>query len=247
MTYNAHRCIGADGRRSPERIAHVIAAHRPDVVALQELDARYGRSGWVDQADVIARHLQMTFHFEGLVRLAESSYGIAILSRRPMRLMGAGPLPGKRHWPDPEPRGAIWMAVDVGGQSVQVINSHLSFWPRTRLLQASALLSDQWLAHPSCRGPIVLCGDLNAVPGSMVCRQIGRVLRDAQLALTSRRPMCTWNSRYPLARIDHIFISQEVKVANLEVPRTALARSASDHLPLFVDIQWPGMKMKELS
>jgi endonuclease/exonuclease/phosphatase family metal-dependent hydrolase len=38
MTYNVHRCVGADGRADPRRIAEVIAACQPDMVALQELD-----------------------------------------------------------------------------------------------------------------------------------------------------------------------------------------------------------------
>src|SRR5690606_32470965 len=36
MTYNVHRCIGVDGKLSPERIARVIARHSPDIVVLQE-------------------------------------------------------------------------------------------------------------------------------------------------------------------------------------------------------------------
>jgi hypothetical protein len=38
LTYNVHRCMGMDGKLSPERIARVIARHTPDVVALQEPD-----------------------------------------------------------------------------------------------------------------------------------------------------------------------------------------------------------------
>lgn len=45
MTYNAHSCVGTDGKLSPERIAQVIASADPDVVALQELDVLQSRSG----------------------------------------------------------------------------------------------------------------------------------------------------------------------------------------------------------
>ena len=34
MTYNVHRCRGLDGVWHPERIAEVIAACHPDIVAL---------------------------------------------------------------------------------------------------------------------------------------------------------------------------------------------------------------------
>jgi endonuclease/exonuclease/phosphatase family metal-dependent hydrolase len=34
MTYNVHRCVGLDGRLSPERIAEVIASCEADVDAI---------------------------------------------------------------------------------------------------------------------------------------------------------------------------------------------------------------------
>ena len=36
-TYNIHRCRGLDGRTNPARIAEVIRAIEPDVIALQEV------------------------------------------------------------------------------------------------------------------------------------------------------------------------------------------------------------------
>jgi len=45
MTYNVHRCVGVDGRADPRRIAEVIAAYQPDIVALQELDVGRLRTG----------------------------------------------------------------------------------------------------------------------------------------------------------------------------------------------------------
>jgi endonuclease/exonuclease/phosphatase family metal-dependent hydrolase len=48
LTWNVHRCTGRDGKASPERIAEVIAATAPDVVALQEVDVHRPRSGGVD-------------------------------------------------------------------------------------------------------------------------------------------------------------------------------------------------------
>ena len=44
MTYNVHRCVGVDRKLDLERVADVIAASRPDVVALQELDVGRART-----------------------------------------------------------------------------------------------------------------------------------------------------------------------------------------------------------
>ena len=52
-------------------------------------------------------------------------------------------------------------------------------------------------------------------------------------------PQPTFFSRYPVTRIEHIFVDQNVEVLNVEIPSTRLTRVASDHLPLVVDIAIP--------
>ena len=59
-TYNVHRCLGTDRRLDVGRIAEVIAAEEPDIVALQEVDVGRARTGGVDQAHRIAERLGMT-------------------------------------------------------------------------------------------------------------------------------------------------------------------------------------------
>lgn len=238
MTYNVHSCVGMDGRLSAERIARVVARHDPDIVALQELDVSRLRTGGMDQAHHIARLLAMEFHFNPAMRVEEELYGDAILSRLPMRLVRAGPLPGLRDRPGLEPRGALWTAVDIGGVELQVINTHLGLRPRERALQAEALLGPGWLGHRDCRDPVVLMGDFNAVPSSGVYRQISRRLADAQEALSSHRPKCTWSGRLPAARIDHVFL-RGLEVVGVEVPLNGLTRVASDHLPLLAEVAAP--------
>lgn len=236
MTYNVHSCIGMDGKLSPERIARVIARHEPDIVALQELDVGRPRTDRVDQANLIARHLEMAYHFHPTIHLEEERYGNAILSRLPMRLVKAGPLPGRGHWPRREPRGAIWVGIAVGDIELQVVNTHLGLRRRERLAQAGALLGADWLGHPDCRGPTILLGDLNAGPASPVLHRLTANLKDAQRSLPGRSPAKTWFGPYPTARIDHVLTSPGIVVQNIQVPRTGLTRLASDHLPLVVDL-----------
>jgi endonuclease/exonuclease/phosphatase family metal-dependent hydrolase len=239
MTYNVHSCVGTDGRLSPERIARVIARHDPDVVALQELDVERARTGGVDQAAVIARDLEMLLHFHPTVSLEEERFGDAILSRHPMRLVRAGPLPRVDGRRDTEPRGAIWVEIELGGHAFQVINTHLSLFPREQLLQAEALVGPDWLGHPDCGGTRILCGDLNALSRFPACRRIAALLRDCQLGHDDHRPKPTFFSRYPLGRIDHIFVEPDLEVVSVDVPATTLARTASDHLPLVAEIAVP--------
>lgn len=237
MTYNVHSCIGMDGKLDTERIARVIARANPDVVALQELDVGRARTDNMDQAHLIAQYLEMEFHFHPALHLEEERYGDAILTHLPLRLVKAGPLPGLTDKPKLEPRGALWVAIDLHGTEVQIINTHLGLYPNERIAQVEVLLGGDWLAHEQCRGPVVLCGDFNALPASSVYRRLAGRLNDAQIIARHHRPIGTYSSRFPNVRIDHLFISHALEVIGIEVPASELARTASDHLPLVAEIR----------
>lgn len=242
MTYNVHRCRGLDRRWSPARIANVIASCAPDIVALQELDVGRARSGHVDQAETIARHLEMDVHFFPALRVMEELYGDAILTRWPARLKKADALPGFSNIRGLEPRGALWSEIDVGGTPVQVINTHLGILGAERMKQIAALLGPDWLGRADCSAPILLAGDLNATPRSSAYQALAGLLRDAQHLRENgakRRNAATFPTRYPTLALDHVFVSPNVEVLDAFAVRTPLARVASDHLPLLVELRLP--------
>jgi endonuclease/exonuclease/phosphatase family metal-dependent hydrolase len=237
MTYNVHSCVGLDGKTSPERIARVIARHGVDVVALQEIDVGRGRSGKIDQAESIARKLGMIAHFHPSFVLKEGQYGNAVISRYPLKIIRKDALPRLKSHGVFEPRAALWVEMDVGGVKVNLINSHLSLWPAERLAQTEALLGPDWAGSAACQGPLILCGDFNSNPRSMVYKRMGGKLRDAQLLLDSYKPHNTWLATHPFSRIDHFFVSPDIGVTGITVPTTELDRIASDHLPLIVELK----------
>lgn len=239
MSYNVHSCIGGDGNYIPRRIADVIAALEPDIVALQEVDMGRPRTGKMDQAREIAQLLRMSYCFFPLLRLGEELYGIAMLSRRPMALIKAEKLPTLSAFPHIERRGVMWAAVRANGGVVQVTNTHLGLINRERLLQSHALLGEEWLAHNDCQPPVISCGDFNAVPGSLVYRLFHKNYKDVQLCVKDKKPQKTWPSILPVLRLDHIFVSPEIGVVDVRVPRNHLTRIASDHLPIVTDLLLP--------
>jgi endonuclease/exonuclease/phosphatase family metal-dependent hydrolase len=237
LTYNVRHCLGIDGQLSPKRIAEVIASCEPDVVALQELDVNRARTGGVDQVGAIAEVLGMHLHFYPAIRVMEECYGDAILTARPSTLVKAELLPSWGWRTFVEPRGALWVSIDVGGSEIQVINTHLGVLEAARVRQADGLLGPDWLTHSACREPIIVAGDFNAVPGSRAYKRLAARLRDAQTWPGRSRRQPTFPSRAPLLRLDHVFVSRSIEVLKAEVIRTPLARIASDHLPLLVDFQ----------
>ena len=236
-TYNVHRCVGTDRRLDVERVAGVIAACNADIVALQELDVGRRRTGHVDQAHRLAELLRMKSHFHPAMSVEEERYGDAILTALPERLVRAGALPGLPRLRGLEPRGALWVAVDIGGGvELQVINTHLGLVPREQQVQATALIGKNWMASEAFTAPAVLLGDFNASPYSKTYRMLTSVIRDAQAGL-GRAPTATFPSGFPFMRIDHVFVAGAITVTRAESPFDARARVASDHLPLVVDLE----------
>lgn len=237
LTYNVHRCVGVDRKLDVGRVAAVIAELEPDIVALQELDVGRARTGGVDQAHEIARRLEMAVHFHPAMRVEEEQYGDAILTAYPERLIHADKLPGYGRIQGLEPRGALWVCVEIDGRHVQVINTHLGLVPREQQLQAAAIAGPRWLGHPDCSGPTILLGDFNAGQTSIVYRTLTHKLKAARLLAPRRAPSPTFPSRLPVLRIDHLFVSDHIRVKNVFAAQAPLCRTASDHLPLVMDFE----------
>lgn len=236
LSYNVHSCIGTDRQHSPERVARVIAACEPDIVALQEIDVGRPRTGGIDQAHALASILGMQAHFNASTHVGPERYGDAILTSMPMSMIRTGRLPGFHDRIKVEPRGALWAEIDVRGHKVQVVNTHLGVWPHEQMLQLSTLLGPEWLGHPDCRDPVVFVGDFNAPPGLSPYRRLASQFTDVQRDWGDRKAKPTFPGRLPTLRIDHVWLRGRAVVENVQVVRTPLARVASDHLPLLVDI-----------
>lgn len=238
VTYNVHRCVGVDRKLDVARIADVIAELEPDIVCLQELDVGRARTGGVDQAGAIAELLSMSFRFHPAMQVEAELYGDAILTPHPERLIRAGALPTLPNLRGLEPRGALWSAIDFNGTILNVFNTHLGLVPREQRMQAAALVGPQWLGDPACTGPTILTGDFNATSITRPYHTLTKRLADAQRELGLKPSVKTFPSSFPAIRIDHCFVSPEIRVTGAMTPLHPLARTASDHLPLVVDFEF---------
>jgi endonuclease/exonuclease/phosphatase family metal-dependent hydrolase len=236
LTYNVHRCVGTDRRLDVGRVAEVIAAQSPDIVALQELDVGRARTGGVDQAHRIAQRLGMAFHFNAAFKVEEEQFGDAILTVLPERLVKAGPIPGHPRIPQLEPRGAVWVEIETADGVLSVINTHLGLVPREQRIQAAALAGGDWARGAAPGAPLVLVGDMNATPRSAAYRILAAGLAEARRAAPFSHRAPTFPSTFPVLAIDHVFASETVVIDAVRTPLDPLSRLASDHLPLVVDL-----------
>jgi endonuclease/exonuclease/phosphatase family metal-dependent hydrolase len=180
--------------------------------------------------------------------LEEERYGVAILTHLPMSLIKTDHFPvsiGAK--PNLEPRGVLWVQINVEGKMINVMNTHSGLTPTERSVQVDTLLGQEWLSHPDYKEAIILCGDFNAAPWQRTYRRLSKVLDDVQIKKIgsttlqnqgkNKNTKNTFSGRYPSVRIDHIFIDESTKVKKVKVATTSLARVASDHLPLIVDLE----------
>jgi endonuclease/exonuclease/phosphatase family metal-dependent hydrolase len=232
MTYNVHGGFGSDMRFDLGRVLRVISEAKPDVVALQELDVGRDRSRGFDQPSWLAERLNMNCEF---VRARDcrpgGCFGNAVLSHFTLSSVSAQELPQLHQ----SSERRIVQSVRVSGASMtlDVFNTHLGLRPRERQLQSEALV--RWISG-TAPAHQVLCGDLNAAPGSAPYARLTARMRDAQTAINGRRARSTWPSIWPVLRLDHVLVGRGLRVAHHHVPMGRWARLASDHLPLVVDL-----------
>ncbi|MCF8143509.1 MAG: endonuclease/exonuclease/phosphatase family protein [Deltaproteobacteria bacterium] len=244
MTYNVHSCIGTDGKVRPLRIARLISRLQPDIVAVQELDVACPRTGCIDQAAMIGAELDMAYVFLPLIEGEKGCYGIAIFSRWPFSTVRAEAF----HAPSTkgrEPRGAVWIKLDLNGETIHIINTHLGLTRRERLAQIQTLLGPNWLGAIENNPPIIVCGDFNARPGSAVYGLVQRVFKDVQTGCAGHIPKATFASYRPFMRIDHIFVSNAFSVERVCVAAGGNALVASDHLPLKAELKFTAQGQKQ--
>jgi len=236
LTYNIHGFVGTDKVYDPERVARVIEASAASIVALQEVD--FGRGPAREPAAItrLAERLRMQCHFTSTREGKNGRFGNAVLSSHAFELVAEGNLPQRRD----EARAVQWLKVQGSGFQLHLMNTHLSVRPRERRAQVKALLGAEWAIQSRSDVPVVVCGDFNASPWSGVYRELCRHLRDVQCGTS--RPVATWPASLPFWRIDHMFVTDNVAVQRSGVLRTALARVASDHLPLLAELALPRVK-----
>lgn len=224
MTWNIHLGKGRDGHLDLERVARVICAESPDVVALQELDTNQERTGGVDQPAELARLLGMHACFSPAVhRPGGGRYGQALLSRAKPRAQTIVPLPGP---PDREPRTLIELEIELATTRVRFQAVHLGLGLRERLGQTTAIL-----ARHQNSVPCVLMGDLNASPWMPTIRRLGKRFRDA-----TPHAGATWPSVFPWRRLDYILLGGRVRCASGHVISGGEASFASDHLGVSAEL-----------
>ncbi len=192
LTYNIHHGEGTDGLFELSRVAALIAAASPDLVALQEVDRGTARAGGVDQLAELERLTGMHGLFGKAMDFDGGAYGVAVLTRQPVVRAVNRALPEQA---DREPRTALTVDVRMNpdGPLVHFTSTHLDQWrdQAHRLAQAT-FLND--MLDMGGDMPGILAGDMNSRPGTDVMQVLA-----ARAGLRSFRCCRQWR---PTVRAD---------------------------------------------
>lgn len=227
LSYNIHHGRGTDGQVDLPRIAAVIRGSEADLIMLQEVDNRTTRTGGVDQTAELARLTGLHGEFGHQIDYQGGRYGQALLSRTPLEEPQVYVLPGD---PMSEARIAFVARTDVAGHSLVIVGTHLHHLnPEVRLAQARAIA-----ALDLGTGPMVLGGDLNAVPGSPPLEALLKTWTAA-----TAEPLATFPAGHPTRQIDAI-LYRPVGVLEAQAARVLDEPVASDHRPILVEFSLRG-------
>jgi endonuclease/exonuclease/phosphatase family metal-dependent hydrolase len=226
VSYNVHACVGMDRRFALDRTAAVIRSLDADVVLLQEVGDHVGRATTVDQARALAEACGMDYVVGYTLPTGPWGYGNVVMTRGTIGRVTRFDLSVAGR----EPRGGLRVEVKSNGTSVTVFAVHLGLDRTERGRQVEKLLAGP--LH-EVDGPLVLGGDFNDWPPGFTRLALQRVLVDAAVRRVNLRG--TFPSRFPLFRLDRLYSRNGLTVAGYDVVRSALARIASDHLPILAD------------
>jgi endonuclease/exonuclease/phosphatase family metal-dependent hydrolase len=226
-SYNIHKAVGLDRRRDHERILRILREVDADIVALQEVDRRYGRRMAALPLDAI--HDATDYHPVPLTMKPDSLgwHGNAILVRKGIDLVEAAPVP----LPVLEPRGAVRADLMAEGRRFRVVGMHLDLSGLRRRHQIRSVLSHLDACDENC--PTVMMGDLNE------WARHGGCLREFDGHWQVLAPGPSFPSRRPIARLDRIIASRHWEVASTSVHHSPLSAVGSDHLPVFAALSLP--------
>lgn len=205
----------------PDRTARVLREIGASIVALQEVEQH--RVGRENLLQYLGRKAGMEVISGPTFKRENRQYGNALMTSLPIieiRRLDLS-ITGR------EPRGALDVSLDWNGRVLQVVATHLGLKPGERRQQIRQILTRFETQKSDCS---VLMGDLNE------WLLWGRPLRWLRGHFKPTPNIATFPARCPFFALDQLWVNPFTALAKLEAHKSALAKIASDHLPLKAEL-----------
>jgi len=229
MTYNIHVVVGMDKKLDLPRIAAAIERQRPDLVGLQEVDRGVERTQRIDEIAELAKLTHMDYAFAFNLKYQGGQYGVAILSRYPIRSFDHRLYKNTR---EAERRGFIRAEVNVAGQTVNFVTTHLDYqYEDGRVFEAEQLLD----ALKDVKGPLIVVGDFNDIPAGGAYKLMSDQFADAWIESGVSDQGLSYPADKPAKRIDYILSRRTDHIRTKKA--WTVSTLASDHVPVVADLE----------
>jgi len=209
-------------KKNLDRITTFLRQQHPDLVGLVEVDHGSYRTGWKNQARLMAESLGH-YHSHS-VKYAEKSFwrNLPVLGRQGNAFLARDRIRNERfHFFQ---HGMKRLVMEMELDHVVAYLVHLALGSRARHHQLGALYN----LVKETKKPYIVAGDFNVLWGE---REIDLFLAASGLRNANRESLPTYPSRHPSRHLDFILYSKGIRVRDFRVPRVRL----SDHLPLILD------------
>lgn len=217
----ARNYVWASGKNL-QRITTFLRELEPDLVGLIEVDHGSYRSGWKNQAELLAESLGH-YHSHS-IKYGKNSFWrhVPVVKKQGNAFLARDRIRNETfHFFQ---TGMKRLVIELELDHVVVYLVHLALGSRARHHQLSALYELLKKAQKPC----IVAGDFNAIWGE---REIDLFLAASGLQNANIESLPTYPSKNPHRHLDFILHSQGVSVRDFKVPQVPF----SDHLPLVVD------------
>jgi endonuclease/exonuclease/phosphatase family metal-dependent hydrolase len=230
MTYNIHVGVGMDKKLDLQRIADVIKKEKPDLVGLQEVDRGVRRTEGRDEIVELAGLTGMQYAFAHNLDYQGGQYGVAVLSRFPIRQIDHRKYQNRR---EAERRGMIRVEVDAGGgKMINFVTTHLDYqFDDGRLFETEQMLK----FVENVKGPLIVVGDFNGEPSGNPYKLMLAGFEDAWVRGRAKDAGLSYPADKPVKRIDYIFTRRVDKIRTKKA--WIVNTLASDHIPVVADLE----------
>ena len=212
--------------------AKVITDAQPDLVALQEVDVFTERSGKeVHQAKKLAELTGMYYHFAKAVDRSGGSYGVAVLSRFPVKKAESYQLSVVSDHPDTEVRAAAIVTVKTPLGRIVFVSAHLDHLNDIDRAHQISQLNGIMDKHKKLS--VILGADLNTTPLNPTIQGLAKHL---EIPCTSCKP--TFPADAPIKTLDYLILNRRAASRFKKISYDTVNETyASDHLPLVMILE----------
>lgn len=223
VSYNVHKAMGLDQRRRPDRILSVLNSIDADLALLQEVDRRLGARPTALPRFLISQETDYRVVDVSGNDVSLGWHGNAILVRDGLTVDAAGQL----ELPGLEPRGAVFARI----QDMTVVGTHLGLLRTWRLRQMHTIADE---LEPEL-SRVIIGGDFNEWSPSGGFSPWSQKLKIIA-------PGRSFHAFRPIAPLDRFALGADLRLLDSGVVDRGEARLASDHLPVWADVEFNGSR-----